>query len=91
MATGLLIESELKLRIFQHKVSILGAYITEQYIKEQEMGEVSIPEFMREKPSMSFIAETIQQYQEQGVFDEKYAEAWEYIGTKLPDNYGTLM
>lgn len=85
------IEQELMLREFQHKYSILGAQLAEDYMKEQTTGEVQLPVFMAEQQKMQYVSDTIQEYMAKGTFNEEYMKAWENLKDRIPDNYSTLM
>ena len=78
-------------RIFQHKFSIIGAYIMENYMREQTTGSVKVPEFMAKEQLVELVPNLIHEYLEKGVFEEKYLEAYEAIKDRLPDNYSTCM
>ena len=80
-------ELSLMARIFQHKTAILSAYIVENYVKEQCTGSVGIPEFQAKEQIVNKVPSIIHEYLEKGTFDEKYAEAYEAIKGRIPDNY----
>ena len=48
----LLFEQELKLRIFQHKTTMLMTDLANQYIASQTQGEVNIPTFMTQEQAV---------------------------------------
>lgn len=85
------IEQELMLREFQHKYSILGAQLAEDYMREQTTGEVQLPVFMAEQQKMQYVSDTIQEYMAKGTFNDEYMKAWENLKDRIPDNYSTLM
>ena len=78
---------ELFARAYAHKVSIVGAYEMEKYIKSQCSGEVKIPEFMAQDTILNKVMEIIHGYMEHGILEEKYTEAYEAIGERLPDDF----
>ena len=78
---------ELFLRAWAHKVSIVSAYEMEKYIQSQCTGEVKIPEFMAQDTILNKVMEIIHGYIENGTLEERYAEAYEAIGDRLPDNF----
>ena len=78
---------ELFARAYAHKVSIVGAYEMEKYIQSQCSGEVKIPEFMAQNTILNKVMEIIHGYIERGILEEKYAEAYEAIGERLPDSF----
>lgn len=84
-------EKELLAREFQHKVIVLGAYITREYIREQTSGDIKLPEFMIEQQSSDFTMKQIHRHLTDGTFDKEYQKAWENIKNDLPDNYSACM
>ena len=87
----LLFEQELKLRIFQHKTTMLMTELANQYIKEQSTGEVSIPAFMTQEQAVQIASAKVQDIMAQGKLDEEYNTAWENLKNVIPDNYSTLL
>ena len=84
-------ELSLLARIFQHKTAILGAYIVENYVKEQCTGSINIPEFQAKEQIADKVPSMIHEYLEKGIFEAKYAEAYEAIKDRIPDNYSVCM
>ena len=78
---------ELFARAYAHKVSIVGAYEMEKYMQSQCSGDVKIPEFMAQDTILNKVMEIIHGYIEHGILEEKYTEAYEAIGERLPDNF----
>ena len=78
---------ELFARAYAHKVSIVGAYEMEKYIKSQCTGEVKIPEFMAQDTILNKVMDIIHGYIAEGTLEEHYAEAYEAIGDRLPDDF----
>lgn len=87
----LLFEQELKLRIFQHKTTMLMTELANQYIKEQSTGEVNIPIFMTQEQAVQIASAKVQDIMAQGKLDEEYSKAWETLKDRIPDNYSTLL
>jgi hypothetical protein len=85
------LEQELLLRTFQHRYTILGAQLAEDYMKQQTTGSIKIPTFIAEQQKMQYVSDTIQKYMEKGTFNEEYEKAWENIKERIPDNYSTLL
>ena len=85
------LEQELLLREFQHRYTILGAQLAEDYVKQQTTSSTKIPTFIVEQQKMQYVSDTIQKYMEKGTFNEEYEKAWESIKNKIPDNYSTLL
>ena len=84
------IETELKLRMLQHRYAILGAKLHEDFMKQQTTG-VSIPTFMAKEQAMQYVSDTIAEYMKDGVFIQEYEKAYESLKDRLPDNYSTLL
>ena len=84
-------ETELKARTYQHKISMLMAYLAKLYIKEQSKGDIKIPLFQLQEQAVEVANKTAQSLILKGKFEESYNEAWEYLKNIIPDNYGTLL
>lgn len=84
------IETELKLRMLQHRYAILGAKLHEDFMKQQTNG-ISIPEFMLGQQAMDYVSKKISEYMQDGVFIKEYEKAYESLKDRLPDNYSTLL
>ena len=78
---------ELFARAYAHKVSIVGAYEMEKYIKSPCTGEVQIPEFMAQNIILNKVMEIIHGYIENGTLEERYAESYTAIADRLPNNF----
>ena len=87
----LLFEQELKLRIFQHKTTMLMTDLANQYIASQTQGEINIPTFMTQEQAVQIASAKVQDIMAQGKLDEEYNKAWETLKDKIPDNYSTLL
>ena len=49
------LEQELLLREFQHRYTILGAQLAEDYVKQQTTGSTKIPTFIVEQQKMQYV------------------------------------
>lgn len=78
---------ELFLRAWAHKVSIVGAYEMEKYIQSQCSGDVQIPQFMAQETILNKVMEIIHGYMENGTLEEHYAEAYNVLGDRLPEDF----
>jgi molybdopterin/thiamine biosynthesis adenylyltransferase len=65
-------------------------YISEEYIKEQTSGNVTIPEFMVKEQSKFVAREKVERILLEGKLVEEYKKAWEEIKDKVPDNYCSI-
>ena len=84
------LEQELMLREFQHKVTIIGTKIVQDYIKEQTSG-VGIPNFIAEQQAITIVPKTIHSYLVNGTFNYEYEKAWEEVKEQIPDNYSSCI
>ena len=84
------IESELKARIFIHKLAIVKAVIINTYIKKEKANGIVLTDNylieQAEKKADVEMAEIMQQ----GKLDTVYDKAWEAIADVMPDNYSII-
>ena len=84
------IESELKARVFMHKLAIVKALIVNTYIKkEKTSGIVLTDNYLIEQAERKADNE-MARIMQQGMLDTAYNKAWEVIADLLPDNYNIL-
>lgn len=80
-------EQELFAREYAHKFCIVGAYIIEEYVKEQTTGDIKIPKFIAEEQAVKTVTDKIQEHLAKGTFEETYAKAWESLKDRLPNDF----
>ena len=84
------IESELKARVFLHKVAITKALIVNTYIKkEKASGIVLTDNYLIEQAEQKADIE-MARIMQQGMLDTAYDKAWEVMADIMPDNYNIL-
>ena len=84
------IESELKARVFLHKVAIVKALIVNTYIKkEKTSGIVLTDNYLIEQAEQKADVE-MARIMQQGKLDTAYDKAWEVMADIIPDNYSIL-
>ena len=86
----LTLEKELRVRINQHKMTMLMARIARQYIDEQNAGDIKIPELVLESQAVQVAQAKTSRIMLEGKLEESYNEAWEALKGVIPDNYCTL-
>ena len=84
------LEKELRVRINQHKMTMLMARIARQYIDEQNAGDIKIPELVLESQAVQVAQAKTSRIMLEGKLEESYNEAWEALKGVIPDNYCTL-
>jgi hypothetical protein len=84
------LEKELRVRINQHKMTMLMARIAKQYIAEQSKGELQIPMHVLEEQAVQVAQAKTSRIMLAGKLEEGYNEAWEALKEVIPDNYCTL-
>ena len=85
------LEKELKARIFLHQVTIVKSMLVGVYIEnERKRGGIALAEPMVKKNAMDYADKTLVDIMSKGNLKEAYEEAWEAIGSRLPDNYCIL-
>lgn len=81
------IESELKARVFLHKVAITKALIVNTYIKQEKAnGIVLTDNYLIEQAEQKADVE-MARIMQQGELDTAYNKAWEVMADIMPDNY----
>lgn len=85
------VEQEFMLRATNHMLVMLGFYISEEYIKEQTSGEVTVPDFMVKKQAPLIAREKVEKILLEGKLKEEYNKAWEEIKDRVPDNYCSIL
>ena len=84
------LESELKARVFLHKVAIVKALIVNTYIKqEKNNGIVLTDNYLIEQAEQKADIE-MARIMQQGKLDTAYDKAWEVIAYTMPDNYSIM-
>lgn len=84
------IESELKARIFLHKVTIVKAIIINTFVKlEKANGIVLTDNYLIEQAERKADIE-MARIMQQGKLDTAYEKAWESIAYIIPDNYSIM-
>ena len=81
------VEQEFMLRATNHKLVMLGFYLSEEYIKNQTSGDTTIPDFMVQKQAPLVARANVERILLQGKLNEEYEKAWEEIKDRVPDNY----
>ena len=84
------VEQEFMLRATNHMLVMLGFYISEEYIKEQTSGDVTIPDFIVKEQSKFVAREKVERILLEGKLVEEYKKAWEEIKDRVPDNYCSI-
>lgn len=87
----LLMEQELKVRIFQHMTTVLAAQYANQYIQSQTTGMIQLPLFQVREQAVEVANNLVQKVIANGQLEEEYLKAWDEIKDKIPDNYSTLL
>jgi hypothetical protein len=85
------IEKEFMLRAINHKLVMLGFYLSEEYIKNQTSGDATIPNFVVQKQAPLVARANVERILLQGKLNEEYEKAWEEIKDRVPDNYCSVM
>ena len=85
------VEQEFMLRATNHKLVMLGFCISEDYIKEQTTGNVTIPEFIVKEQASIVAREKVERILLSGKLNEEYEKAWEKIKDRIPDNYCSII
>lgn len=80
-------QQELVAREYAHKFAIVGAYLIDREVAHQTSGEITIPKAIAEEQAMKTVTDKIQQFLAEGIFDEMYQIAWEYLKDKLPEHF----
>ena len=84
------IESELKARVFLHKVAIVKALIVNTYVKQEKAnGIVLTDNYLIEQAEQKADVE-MARIMQQGELDTVYDKAWEAIADIMPDNYSIM-
>ena len=84
------IESELKARVFLHKVAITKALIVNTYVKQEKANGVIIPDTCLVEQAEQKADIEMARIMQQGKLDIAYNEAWESIADIMPDNYSIM-
>ena len=85
------VEQEFMLRAINHKLVMLGFCISEDYIKEQTTGDVTIPEFIVKQQAPMVAREKVERILLSGKLNEEYEKAWDRVKDIIPDNYCSLI
>ena len=85
------VEQEFMLRATNHKLTMLGFCISEDYIKEQTTGDVTIPEFIVKQQAPMVAREKVERILLSGKLNEEYEKAWDRVKDIIPDNYCSLI
>ena len=85
------VEQEFMLRATNHKLVMLGFCISEDYIKEQTTGDVTIPEFIVKQQAPMVAREKVERILLSGKLNEEYEKAWDRVKDIIPDNYCSLI
>ena len=84
------IESELRARVFLHKVAIVKAVIVNTYVKQEKAnGIVLTDNYLIEQAEQKADIE-MARIMQQGMLDTAYNKAWEVIADIMPDNYSIM-
>ena len=84
------IESELRARVFFHKVSIVKAVIVNTYVKQEKaIGIVLTDNYLIEQAEQKADIE-MARIMQQGMLDIAYNKAWEVMADIMPDNYSIM-
>ena len=84
-------EQEFMLRATNHKLVMLNFSISEDYIKENTKGEVTLPDFIVKEQAPFIAKERVERILLSGKLNEEYEKAWEKIKDRIPDNYSCTL
>ena len=85
------VEQEFMLRATNHKLTMLGYKISQDYIKSQTEGNNTIPEFMAREQALKVSQEEVAKILLSGKLNQEYEKAWELIKEVIPDNYSCTL
>lgn len=81
------IEDEFKARVYLHQISILGGYIMDKYLREQQAKEgAKLPPHILMQQADEYSNEVMQKAFKTGEFNSMYEEAWQSIANKIPEH-----
>lgn len=87
----LTLEKELRIRINQHKITMLMADIAKQYKDGQKADKgTTLSEPIIEQQAVNVAQQMTNQIMLNGNLDREYMKAWENLKEVIPDNYCTL-
>ena len=78
------IQKELNARINAHKLSIVNAYLQQQYMEEEEKSPIKLPDVIAEKNAKNYSLQQTARFLLTGTLEDAYNASWFYLAEQLP-------
>lgn len=81
------LEDEFKARVYLHQISILGGYIMDKYLREEQAKEgAKLSPHILMQQADEYSNKVMQKAFKTGEFNSMYEEAWQAIADKIPEH-----